>query len=262
MKKALIILFGIVLLSGCGLQNKAGVEVMSYPSAKVYIDGKDAGTTPYKNTNLNPGEIEIKLETSEAVWTKNIKLKSNISTVIDWELNKNEEKSGGYILYMEKTGDNDKAGLIVTSVPDKTAVTVSDEIKGYTPVRLGDIGEGERQISLSFPGYKTIDVFAKAVKGYQLIIEARLKNGEEMIVEPTLTTLAEPTKTILKKVMIKPTETGWLKVRAEPSSVGIEMTRVNPGEEYELVSEERDWYKIRLKNGETGWISAKYAEKL
>jgi len=252
----------MVFLSGCGLQKKAGVEVMSYPPAKVFVNGKDAGTTPYKNTSLAPGETEIRLETGDATWTKKIKLKSNISTVIDWELNKNEEKSGGYVLYMEKTGDSEKAGLMVTSVPDKAAIAIDEEIKGYAPIRLSDIGEGEKQISLSFPGYKTIDIFAKATKGYQLIIEAELKSGEEIAPEPTLTISIEPTKTLIKKVMIKPTETGWLKVRAEPSSAGAEMARVNPGEEYEFIEEKTGWYNIKLKDGKTGWISAKYAEIL
>ena len=252
----------MLFLSGCGLQKKAGVEVMSYPPAKVFINGKDAGTTPYKNISLASGEVEIRLEAGEVMWSKKIKLKSNISTVIDWELNKEEEKNGGYVLYMEKTGDNDKAGLMVTSVPDKAAIAIDEEIKGYTPVRLSDIGEGEKQISLSFPGYKTIDVFAKATRGYQLIIEAKLKNGEELAVEPTLTTSVEPTKASIKKVMIKPTETGWLKVRTEPSSVATEMARINPGEEYEFIEEKMGWYNIKLKDGKTGWISAKYAEIL
>lgn len=63
------------------------------------------------------------------------------------------------------------------------------------------------------------------------------------------------------KVTIKETETGWLKVREASSSASKEVSRVNPGENYNLLEETTDWFKIQLENGTDGWISSNYAEK-
>jgi uncharacterized protein YgiM (DUF1202 family) len=64
-----------------------------------------------------------------------------------------------------------------------------------------------------------------------------------------------------KKVIIKETETGWLKVRENNSASSKEVIKVKPGEQYVLLSEEKDWYKIDLGSSKSGWISATYAEK-
>jgi len=244
------------------LPKKSGIEIMSYPSAKVYINGKESGMTPYKNTSLKPGDVEIGLGTEDYKWTRKIQLNNNINTVIDWEMGKEEKQGGGYILYMEKTGDSKKAGILVNVNPDKAAVAVDNEIKGYSPLRMEDLTEGDRQITLSYPGYKTVNVFVKAMVGYQLIIEAKLVE-ENIVQSDTITPSPIPTLGETKiMVIIKETETGWLRVRQEASSGSVEVARTKPGEKYPLISENTEWYKIDLGNGKTGWISAKYADKL
>lgn len=263
LKKAGLIVLLSLVLGGCGLvPQRAGVEIMAYPTAKVFIDGKEAGMTPYKNTSLMPKEVEIKLVVRELEWVRKIELENKVTTVIDWEFGKTEEDSGGYVLSMEKTGDNNKAGLMINAIPDKSAVAIDGEIKEYSPIKLDEIGEGDRQITVSFPTYKSIDVFAKAVKGYQLVVEARLA---EEINTPNVTNETEPIPTSMatneKMVTIKQTETGWLRVRKTASNTAEELGKVKPKEKYKLIEESEGWYKIDLGDGRQGWVSAKYAEK-
>lgn len=268
MKKAWLIFTLVVssiFLGGCSLSAKrSAIEIDSYPVAKVFIDGKEMGLTPYRNRNLTPGEIEIKLESNGKNWTRKIKLQNNISTVIDWEFGETESENGGYILYLEKTGDKNKAGLLSNTVPNKSTISIDNEIKGMSPLKIMDIGQGDKHIALSYPGHKTVDIFAKSLKGYQLVIEATLaeemiaesKNEIEEIDNPDL--VSTPTQ---KTVIIKETETGWLRVRETDSSVSKEVARVNPGKSYPIIEETTDWYKIDLGNNKSGWISSSYAGK-
>lgn len=259
--KSLLVLLSAVFLGGCSLiPKKSGLEVISYPPAKVYIDNKEMGVAPYKNTNLKPGTVEVKLVTNNTTWSKKIELQNNINTVIDWEFGSEEKYSGGYILYLEKTGDTENAGLMVNSQPDKTAITIDNEIKGYSPQRFNDISEGDRQLTLSSPGKKSINVYLKAINGYQLVIDANL--AEEEVSNSNSTVLVQPTPIISvnkKMVTIKETETGWLRVREASDSSGKEIAKVKPNEQYPLLEEIQDWYKIDLGDNISGWISSKYA---
>ena len=72
------------------------------------------------------------------------------------------------------------------------------------------------------------------------------------------------TKTVFTKTAtleILPTGLGWLRVRGEPSLNGPEIGKVNTGEKFEMVEEKSDWYKIKMSDGQIGWISAQYAKK-
>lgn len=263
----MIIGLSAFLMAGCSLTpQKSGVEIMSYPTAKVFIDNKEAGMTPYKNVTLKPGEVEIRLEARSSQLVKKIDLKNNVNTVINWEFGDSDEESGGYLLFMEKTGDEKRSGLMISANPDKAAVAIDGEIKGFTPMRMDDIGQGDKQVAITFPGYKSINLYVKALVGYQLVIEVRMveeKVGQTQITELELE--VEPLEEIVEskgEVKIKETETGWLRVREASSSSSREIMRVKPGETYELLDEGNSWYKIKVDDEITGWISARYADKL
>lgn len=266
-QKLLGILVAAVLLSGCNLSmKKSGIEILSYPPAKVYIDGKEAGMTPYKNNTLTPGDKEIKLSTGKTEWVKEIHLENGANTVINREFGKTEEEGGGYILYFESTGDSKKAGLLVSSNPDRAAVYIDDTIKGYSPIRIDNAGEGDKKLSASYPGYRSVSSFVKLVNGYQLVMEADL--AKEEAINPIDLETANPeissgsaqiqTGTM---ITIKNTETGWLRVRASADGNSAEVARVKPGEKYKMLSEVTDWYQIDLGGGKSGWVSTKYAGK-
>ncbi len=263
LKKFLILILASFFLSGCSLSpKKSGMEIMSFPIAKVYINGKEMGLTPYKNMGLKPGENEIKLISENKEWKRKIDLQNNINTVIDWQFGEDINGDSGYILYLEKTGDK-KASLLVNTIPDKTTVIVDGQIKGISPIKVSDITEGDKQLSVSFPGYKDVNVFMKAINGYQLVVSAKLaieKNNIDQIIS-TENEATDSSLSVAKKVTIKETETGWLRVRDKDSSSGVEITKVKPGESYALLEEKTEWYKIDLENGKSGWISASYASK-
>ncbi len=264
-KTILLLIISSLFLGGCSLvSRKSAIEINSYPVAKVFLDGKEVGMTPYKNRSLLPQEVEVKLMTNDLEWSKKIKLQNNISTVVDWEFGKDNKTSGGYILYLEKTGDKNKAGIMINTTPAKSTVVIDNEVKGLSPIRISNIGEGDKHLALSFPNHKTIDIFMKSVLEYQLVVDAILPQ-EEIIVEPE----EEKTESISTEIgnistvniKIKETETGWLRVREASSGASKEVARVVPGKSYPLIDENTDWYKIDLGEGKNGWISASYGEK-
>jgi hypothetical protein len=257
MKKLLLVLGLALALSGCsGPLQKAGVEIITKPAAKVFIDGKEAGMTPYKNVSLMPKIITVKLVFDKGEWQKDIRLERNVTTVIDWRY---ENESSGYILNLENAGGKEKAGLLVNGDPDKSTVAVDGEVVGYSPLKIDNIGAGDKQIKISFPGYGNKVLFVKAIAGYRLVVEAKLEREKtpNPVATPTKEVTVEKEKT---RVMIKPTETGWLRVRELPNTGGKEKERVLPGQTFELIKREGDWLQIKLTNGELGWVVASYVD--
>lgn len=264
-KLTFLLIISSLSLSGCSLvARKSAIEINSYPLAKVFLDGKEMGMTPYKNRSLLPKEVDVKLVTNDKEWSKKIILQNNISTVVDWEFGKDNEASGGYVLYLEKTGDKNKAGIMINTNPGKSTVVIDNEVKGLSPIRISNIGEGDKHLALSFPNHKSIDIFMKSVLEYQLVVDAVLPE-EEMIIEQK----EEKTEDLpigisnisTINIKIKETETGWLRVRETSSSVSKEVGRVYPGESYPLIEEKTDWYKIDLGEDKNGWIASSYGEK-
>jgi hypothetical protein len=257
------VILSSLVLGGCSLSpKKSAIEINSYPTAKVYLDEKEVGTTPYKNRSLRPGEVDVKLVTDGNSWSKKIKLQNNVNTVIDWEFGPTQDESGGYVLYLEKTGDKKSAGLMVMSEPSGATISIDNEIKGFSPIKINDIGEGDKHLTINFPGRKNTDVFVKAVNEYRLILDLIL--AKESVEITNQNEYDKENSDLLDseiKVKIKETETGWLRVRESSSSAAKEIAKVEPGKTYSLLEETDDWFKISLEEGQEGWISSKYADK-
>lgn len=253
MKKVWLLMGATILLSGCSWSlRKSGVEIMSYPPAKVYVDGKEAGMTPYKNNSMKPGDTEIKLIANGEEWSKKIHLENGANTVIS------RDNGGGYILYFEPTGDKNRAAMLINTRPDKAAVAIDDEIKGFSPLRVEDVGEGDKKLVVSYPGYKSAISYVKFLNSYQLVVDVDLTKEKE-VATPEVT----PTETINEKeVMILNTETGWLRVRSAPSNGAQEVAKVKPGEKYKLLEDGTEWRLIELGIGKSGYVAAKYVEIL
>ncbi|MCL4384052.1 SH3 domain-containing protein [Patescibacteria group bacterium] len=257
MKKIALVFAAGLILGGCSLApQRSGAEIMSNPPAKVYIDGKEAGMTPYRNNNLKPGEMQLKLVTSDgSEWQKQIRLENYSDTVVDWEMG---DQQSGYILTLERLGGQ-KSGLLVNAAPNSAAVAIDGEMKGFSPLKIEDVQEGDKQITISYPGYQSQTIFAKGVAGYQLVAEVILAPET-----PTVTTTPTPTPTEelnQNYVTIKTTETGWLRVRDAAAASGKEIARVNPGEKYVLLEENNGWSKIKVNATISGWVSSAYVTK-
>jgi hypothetical protein len=251
----IVVFLSSLVLGACGI-DKSGVEIVSKPMAKVYLNGVESGMTPYKNNTLKPGEIEIRLdEGGGKFWERKIKLENNVTSVINW--NFEENKDNGYILSMEKTGEN--GSILVNSNPGGAMIYIDEELKNSSPAKIEGIDEGDRKLSINYPGYKSINLIVKVVSGYQLLIDTKLEKEEKA---ETITTISPtPTEIIGPKIRIKETETGWLRIRDTASNGGLELGRAKPGEIYELIGEDNGWYQIKFNNRDA-WVSAKYAEKI
>ena len=246
----------------------AQADIKTMPEATVFIDGKEKGTTPYKEVRLAPGEKVIRLvpkDSSLPVWERSVTLSPNTHLFIQWEFASNPDEEQGDIIYLEKIASDEETGLILTSTPNNAAVSIDGQINEFSPVNLSNLPAGNHKVSVSYPGYKTREFLVEVVPGYRLVIETKLasKPVEETAAEetPEEETGAEA-EISLPQVEIKETPTGWLRVREGPSLTATEAAKVKPGEKYTLLDEKSGWYKISYEEGKEGWISSRYAKKL
>jgi len=257
---ALIIISASMVLGGCGSGDIAGIEINTQPPVKIKIDGKEAGMSPYKNRSLKAGLVNIKIgQEGIGFWEKQLELKKNISTVINWTFGKSDDYSGGYILTMEKS-NNKGSEMIVSSSPAKATVMVGGENRGQTPLYIADLGEGDKEIKIMLPGYNNINLGVRPVAGYQIVLEAMMAK-EEKVVVATPTPGQNPDTITGNKIKIKATDTGWLRVRDLPSSAGLEIDKVNVGETFDSVGDSGDWTHIIVREKQ-GWVSSKFVEKI
>jgi hypothetical protein len=298
-KKGLLLIICLLLvatfLAGCQLpsfrKKKAALQVTSNPKTTVFLDEKHLGQTPFFDEKIKPGEYTLKLVPDQtdivlSSWQTRVKLNSGILTVVNRNIGITEDESSGYTLTLEKITDKEKASIAVVSTPDSCVVNLDGEPKGFAPISLEDISEGDHLLTISTPGYREETIKAKTVKGYKLTVNVQLakapegEKSEEATESAKEETTKKPasTKTFKEEieesspsaamerpyVKIKETSTGWLNVRSEPSTAGKEETiviKIHPGEVYKFIeSNDTGWYKIEYKEGEQGWISGQYAE--
>lgn len=262
----------------------------------VYIDGKEVGRTPYESGKLSSGEKVVKIVPEQTFgnlkpWEIKVKLVSGILAMVRKDFNEDENQSSSYIVSMESIVDKKSASLLIVSIPDSAVVRIDSESKGFTPVSLDKLSEGDKTIILTAPDFTEKIINAKLYNGFKTIINVTLSQSltpetpaditptSSLTVSPTptakptgkisptptakVTPTGKVTPTIPPKpyVEIKATETGWLRVRQEPSKTSLEIGRVNPGEKYSLLDEVTGWYKISFGTNKEGWISAIYATK-
>ncbi len=264
-------LFSALFLSACSLTpQKAALDISSYPSATIFLNDEELGTTPYKNTSLKPGSYRLKLVPSDPTiptFEKNIPLNNKITTIVDYQFDADKDKTSGYILYFEKAGEKDQSGLVVTTKPDASTVAVDGQMQGFSPINIPNITEGDHQILVTFPGYESKEIYARGINAYRLVAEVQLKKDqlppepEEEEESDDDQELSDDDKPELPYVTILDTPTGWLRVRIEPSTSASEAAKVDPGKDYSLLDEKSGWYQIEYLEGEEGWISGRYAEK-
>lgn len=250
----------------------AGLKVESTPQATVFLDGKEVGKTPFEDKKLAPGEKTVKLipeDTKFFSWETKVTLTGGALAYVFRNFAEIEARSSGKIITLEKLADKKKTSLTVISTPDSCQVKIDGEEKGFTPLSLDDLSEGDHRVLLSSAGFEEIQVPAKIVAGFRVNLNFKLAQKEEEEEEKegegegedegeegvTEEEMARP------YVEIKDTPTGWLRVRMGPTTVATEAAKVNPGKTFPLLDEESGWYKIEYEKGKEGWISGRYAEK-
>ena len=256
---------GVVLfIVGSFKPKAAGITIESIPASSVIIDGEQVGRTTYSGTR-KPGEITVKLipesfEAPLAPFETKVTLVAGIETVIKREFGESDESSSGEIISFEKIGGKE-ASLSIVSIPDAAQISIDGSIRGFAPYKTSSIVPGEHQVIVYAPGYSEKSFSLRATEGYKLTAVVKLKpNGEEVISDET----ESPEEPKQEEVEILSTPTGFLRVRSEPSTAGEEVAQVEPGETYPYLDTDEDtgWFQIEYADGEEGWISNQYAEKV
>ena len=300
MKKFLLVVIILVfsfVLGGCtipfiGKQKKAALQITSNPKTTVFLDDERLGSTPFFNDKIKAAEYKIKLvpenDAGNLSWEGRVKLVGGVLTVISRDLGDGQETSSGYVLSLEPRTDKSKASAAVITKPDGAVVAVDGEPKGFAPLSIEDLSDGEHNLVISSPGFVEKSVKAKLIKSYKLIASvqlARMEEEEEDEEDEEATESAEkdekdedddedededeniaspkPRKTDVDQdeaYVVIESSVGWVRVREKPSTSSEEITKVNDGEEYRYLDEQSGWYQIEYEDGETGWISGKYAE--
>ena len=258
--------------------------------ATVILDGKQEGSTPFEKADLKPKTYRLQLiPQSGQPWETTLTLYDDLLAVVERTTGDNDQESEGYIMELEKISDKTQSQISVVTIPDPAAVRIDGQPKGFAPLTTILSTEGNHEVIASSAGYNDKKVPLAVPKGHKLTVTVQLsrtktappvpEEAEAVPPDETLTTTPtptlakgqtkviptpKPTQATLAKpyVEILDTPTGWLRVRSEPNSgSGKELTKVNPKETYKfLESTDSGWYKIKLDDGQEGWISGKYAK--
>jgi len=290
-----------LLLGGLIIKNKffsrqgaGALQVSATPKATVYIDGELKGVTPFFSDEVEAGEHLIKIVPETTIdtlisWEGKVNLAPGIITAINRNLGTTEAESSGEILSLERISSRNTASLTVVSIPDQAVVKINGVPEGFAPVLKENLTPGDYQVVVSSPGFEERSITAQTVAGYKLTVSVKLAQKIEGIAEATPSGELEeeeeeeeeeeaeespspspspegspqpsPTPPDTPYVRIKDTPTGWLRVRAEASTESEELAKVDPGEMFPYLNEEKfGWYKIEYETGEEGWVSGTYSE--
>lgn len=240
-----------------GSQSRSGIQIDSSFKAKVSIDGVEVGETPYSDAEMSDGEFLVRLDvlaeaTSAAkYWQGYIKLNPGTLTVVNRNIGVTSQASSGEVITLESG-----KGVTVISTPPEAQIEVDGVVMGRTPLTLPDLSPGDHQFILSKENFIKRSIRAKVVEGYNLVLTVDLA-----IADADLTRLPTIPISSTKEVVIKSTPTGFLRVRSSASANGKEVGQVNPGDVLVLLEEMPGWYRVRMKDGKEGYISAAYAQK-
>jgi uncharacterized protein YgiM (DUF1202 family) len=292
----LILIIGLIVKSVFFKNADAGLRIESIPQGEVFLNGQSVGKTPFESEKLTPGEKTIKIVPDSSFgnftnWETKIKLTSGAMSLIKREFAETDNKTSGEIVTFEKTTDKKSTSLLIISIPDSVVVKVNGESRGFTPVSLDKLSEGEYEITLSAPGFNERIVNLKLFYGFKSTLNVKLSAIDEGTITPTPTpapittgtviptpssktptpsakitpiVTKGPTPTIPEKpyILINETPTGWLRVRSDAAATASEIGKVYPGETYALLDEKSGWIKINYKTDTIGWVSGQYVKKV
>lgn len=291
-KKAIIIASLALFLAGC-TQNStnAGVEIKSMPNAKVFINNKEVGKTPYQNNKMAAGDYTIKLENEEGNWNSGrIRINENTIFHINRELSNNPDEQAGETVSLEKG-----KGITVVTTPLQVEISLDGKKQGNSPYLIPSVNTGIHEIELSKEGYQPRKIKVKAFDGYKIVVEAQLKSDAILpSPSPTASASADPSMSPQasasasgkatpsprstpvvstspqasssaaagdKTITILSTPTGWLRVRSKPGTSGEEIAKVNTGETYTYTEQlDTGWTLIELSDGSTGYVASRYVK--
>ncbi|HVT01470.1 MAG TPA: PEGA domain-containing protein [Patescibacteria group bacterium] len=285
MKRRILLVFSVIsILAGIFIlvkvaastlapKGKGGLQVTSNVKASVILDNKPIGETPVclceASQTIPQGKKTLEIipdDKSLTPFSTKIDINPGVLTAVERTFLPGALASS-YALTLQKNNSQD-AEVFIASIPDASLVSIDGDSKGVTPYTDTTLPASEHEVEITKPGFAKKTIRVRTVKSYRLILNVTLGTDsgidETDQITPTIVpTKADTSPTPLPQntITIKDTPTGFLRVRATASVNGEEIGRVNPGEVYEYTDENTSWYQIKLKNGESGWISKTYATK-
>lgn len=245
---------------------KGALQVTSIPDSAVFINGERVGRTPMckcdSQTMLSSGEYTIRLVPDDKTlgpFENKIAISKSVLTVVDRSFGTGAT-SDGSIVTLRPLSSNDELELFIASFPEKATVFLDKNPSGETPILLKNISASDHEIKLKKNGYREKVIRIRTVSGYRLTATVFL-GIEEVSLNLQPTTASVSATTSISKVIILDTPVGFLRVRSDASTTASESGRLSPGQQFELLEEKEGWYKIKLLDGTSGWVSAEYARK-
>ncbi len=246
------------------------VQILSSPTASVFIDNVPVGSTPYES-EAKIGDHAIKLipqgeATETASWKKNILIGKNALTYVNIELGSSDISTAGEIFTIEKMKKKDGGvgEIAIETDPASAIVSLDNDEKGPAAL-LENVARGSHELSIFLPGFNKRIEKINVEAGYRVnaYFKLSIDRSQEADADVKQATDSATKKDEAKaaKITIKDTSTGFLRVRSEPTVAASESARVAPGDEFELLEEKDAWYKIEYEQGKQGWVSSEYATK-
>ncbi len=144
----------------------AGLIVDSfYEEAEVYIDGKQAGTTPYETEDISAKEHTIRLKNESNAYETSINFLKGTQVAVNRDTGVSEVFSSGQNFWIEQNGAE---VLTVISDPAGASVYIDNTEVGKTPYSVDNLSVGEYDLRVSYPGYEVQNTRINIQKGYKL----------------------------------------------------------------------------------------------
>jgi len=255
----------------------ASLSLTSDPDGvRVKLDGKDVGETPLLIEEISTGthDLHLSLENFETRRI-NIRVEDGYQLRISSKLAllplptgelKEINFGGEDVIVYNLSPDKGNLYVDTTSLTKGIIYWIKTRGLGAAKTKLDYFVDAEGGIYDSEG--KTFDPETFDGEPVETITVGYLgqAGGEDLSdqAQAALDSLAEKvlkTPPLIDKVRILPTGVGWLRVRSGPSLSATEITKVDVGDKFELLEEKTDWVKIRLPDGNDGWVSANYVEK-
>lgn len=257
------------------------LSVISDPSgAKILIDGVDAGETPLSTTSISSSDHEITISKS-GFESRSVKVKVQDG----FKLNVSSQLFPRPIPLEIKGMESPSEQLTIYNLSLDSDISTSESKVLARAISYFLQTRGEEAVSFDYFADSQGTLFDS--EGVKILDESELTKGEYIVgyigtsqkdelstpAEQKLIALAsgkgapeseggEDSTKVKAQVEILPTGTGWLRVRSGPGLGNTEITKVNVGDKFDLLSEEAGWSKIKLSDGTEGWVSSQYVKSL
>ncbi len=245
-----------------GLRKGAGISVVTSPeNAEISLDGKSLGESPLSQV-IEPGVRTLRVSKEGYLSREigiNIEKGFRLTAWVSLALNPYPQAEklltkGGFTLFDLSTNNLTLSGNLQSwaeaiwhfqitqkSIPQRFDLLIDGEGKTYT---LDKDWEKKKEVTVGYLSGSAGKLSDKAKKEWGRITKGSSK------------------KKTSSEVKILETPNGFLNVRSGPGTNHSIIQKVNPGQTFTLVSEEKDWYKILLNASKSGWIFSQYAKKL